>query len=278
MKRIIFTVLYVFCASVAFASDYPMTFKPGSQADSIEWEYRKNGAITNTGQRTSTIGWDTTFTWFLTNDTLYQIIYYTFYPGQDSAISYMEQFGNGASNGGWFVTARYGYLLDTLVVKRYTGGNLTATDTFLNTFGYTDTIPVSSPNYYTIHLTSVVSGSDPLSYICALQTDTTAGVTPPGSNRCAVTFSVVDNAGDPVKNAWASISMVGGNKVDSSGNVVINTIQTKPTDGNGLVTFNLIWSSYLIPSTRYFIKVGQNIGKYVTVPRESSVLIDFSTL
>lgn len=100
-----------------------------------------------------------------------------------------------------------------------------------------------------------------------------------GSQVCAVTVIVLDNAGDAAYNVRVTAYLTRSNLRDSAGYAVANYLQDKKTDVQGRVTFYCRWSSYLIPATKWRFTVrdpavGQT-KKEITVPRQSSYTLEF---
>ena len=100
-----------------------------------------------------------------------------------------------------------------------------------------------------------------------------------GSQVCAVTVVVLDNAGRAAQNVRVSAQLTRGNLRDSAGYAVANFTQNEQTDTLGRATFTCRWSSYLIPATkwRFTVKdpsVGQT-KKEITVPRQASLTLEF---
>lgn len=100
-----------------------------------------------------------------------------------------------------------------------------------------------------------------------------------GSQVCAVTIIVLDNAGEAARNVRASAYLTKSNLKDSAGYAVANYTQEKKTDVLGRVTFYCRWSSYLIPETKWRFTVRDPaVGmtkKEILVPRQSSYTLEF---
>ena len=100
-----------------------------------------------------------------------------------------------------------------------------------------------------------------------------------GSQVCAVTVIVLDNAGEAAHNVRVSAYLLRSNLRDSAGYAVANYLQEKKTDNLGRATFQCRWSSYLIPATKWLFTVkspavGQT-KKKITVPRQTSYTLEF---
>lgn len=100
-----------------------------------------------------------------------------------------------------------------------------------------------------------------------------------GSQVCAVTVVVLDNAGRAARNVLVSARLTRSNLKDSAGYAVANFTQNQRTDYLGRATFSCRWSSYLIPATKWRFTVRDpSVGqtkKEITVPRQTSLTLEF---
>jgi hypothetical protein len=163
------------------------------------------------------------------------------------------------------------------------GNNLVAQGT-TNASGYADLLLVASTDYIMSAVgpdgnywhSGVTKTND-----AGLDKDTVFGWTlsasvPAATQVCATSFVVRKSDGTPHEGVRVTVMMARSNIRDSSGYAVSNIARSDLTDATGTVTFNLRWSSYLIPATDYRITVGipGGVKCTYTVPRETSQTVD----
>lgn len=99
------------------------------------------------------------------------------------------------------------------------------------------------------------------------------------AKTASVVVTVIDNQGQPAENVYVYAELVNDEVVDSAGHLIRNTPQEKKTNALGKATFQCIWSSYLIPATkwRFYTKVSDaQIKQDKTVPRQTSYNVNLS--
>lgn len=103
-----------------------------------------------------------------------------------------------------------------------------------------------------------------------------SGDAPASGKTAAVSIFVTNNDRTPAINVQVSAYLSRSNVVDSAGFPVYNQTQTFFTDSDGKVTFTCIWSSYMIPATKWYFStsVPGTIKKKITIPRETSLTLD----
>lgn len=94
---------------------------------------------------------------------------------------------------------------------------------------------------------------------------------------CNVGINVLNNDGSYAVGVWVTAQLSGSNLIDSAGNPIYNAAWSKKTNDTGHVEFTCVWSSYLIPETKWLFTVqsGGNLRRFVTVPRSDSMTVDF---
>jgi hypothetical protein len=98
---------------------------------------------------------------------------------------------------------------------------------------------------------------------------------------CAVKVYVIKTNGSPANNVPVSMSLnARSNVIDSAGHAILKTVQTERTDSTGSATFVCLWSSYMIPETKWNVNVilpGRALSRSITVPRDTVYTVDFTT-
>lgn len=128
---------------------------------------------------------------------------------------------------------------------------------------------------FNIDTFAIVNDEDSLAilgYDLASTYDVTAQV-------ATVTVQVKLSNGSPATGTDVSAYLLASRIADSSGAVIITRPTTETTDSLGTATFSCIWSSYLIPETKWRFTVQLPSGtkfKDVTIPRQSTYTVDFS--
>lgn len=92
-----------------------------------------------------------------------------------------------------------------------------------------------------------------------------------------VTVGVKTSDNAPAQGVWVSAYPEKSNAVDSSGAAIISTSQSAQTDSLGQVHFTCMWSSYMIPSTKWVVKIESPSGRRPwvdTIPRVSEYTIN----
>ena len=99
------------------------------------------------------------------------------------------------------------------------------------------------------------------------------------SKSAGVSVLVVDNSGFPLPGIQVSAYLTGNNLSDSLGQGIENTPQYETTDSNGSVTFICIWSSYILPPTKWRFTIMSSGGKRKDyfVPRQEYDTLNFNT-
>lgn len=98
------------------------------------------------------------------------------------------------------------------------------------------------------------------------------------SHVCAVSIKVIDGSGQPLPNIMVYANLLRGNLIDSAGMAVGNVSQNQSTNASGIVTFNCIASTWLLPETKWRFTVSQPSGvrfEY-TVPDTSAILVNIN--
>ena len=102
------------------------------------------------------------------------------------------------------------------------------------------------------------------------------------NKSCNVNIQLVDNNGEAAEDVRVTAYLMRSRVVDSAGRIIRNTLQEVTTDSTGVATIPCIWSSYLLPETKWVFKVSDSrIGvfqKPITVPRESNYTLTLSDL
>ena len=96
---------------------------------------------------------------------------------------------------------------------------------------------------------------------------------------CIVSVVVRKSNGDPAENARVTMMPATVSRViDSAGYAIIPIIQREKTDSLGVAQFTCMWSSYMIPETKWNIQVlGYGVGslrRQITVPRDTVYTVD----
>lgn len=98
-------------------------------------------------------------------------------------------------------------------------------------------------------------------------------VSPTLPQTCNVYLFVVNNDGTPAEGVGVSAFITRGRVTDSSGNIYSNDPKYKKTNSSGVVYFTCVWSSYLIPESKWrFTGRAPGVGgfrKDYTVPRQA---------
>lgn len=99
------------------------------------------------------------------------------------------------------------------------------------------------------------------------------------ANYCAVTLTVLNSNGTPAAYVPCTAYLGGHNLADSSGQAISNTLLRERTNSLGVVTFDCMWSSYIVPATDWWFLVHSwsvtGPKKIVTVPRQVSYSVTF---
>jgi hypothetical protein len=115
--------------------------------------------------------------------------------------------------------------------------------------------------------------------VTGIMTDTVMGYNTNASKTCATSVVVYGQDGDPLKNVIVTAQLTGNNLRDSTGNPIGTWIQAVKTDSLGEATFNCLWSSYIIPSTKWRFAVQSplfgNAYKDIAIPRLTAYQVSF---
>lgn len=90
-------------------------------------------------------------------------------------------------------------------------------------------------------------------------------------STCAVSILVVNPDGTAANGIAIMAKIVGSFAIDSTGRAIRNTSQRKKTNAQGYVTFQCIWSSFMIPETKWLFTssaLGGMRQEYI-VPRQA---------
>jgi len=116
-------------------------------------------------------------------------------------------------------------------------------------------------------------------HVTGIMTDTVMGYNTNASKTCATSVVVYGQDGDPLKNVVVTAQLLGNNLRDSTGNPIGTWIQASKTDSTGEATFNCLWSSYIIPSTKWRFAIQSplfgNAYKDIAIPRSTSYQVSF---
>ncbi len=100
---------------------------------------------------------------------------------------------------------------------------------------------------------------------------------PVAGKAATVSVFVFNNDRTAAENVAVSAYLARSKVIDSAGFPVYNQTQTFYTDSDGLVTFTCIWSSYMIPATKWWFSTavpGAVIKKKITIGRETTITLD----
>lgn len=95
----------------------------------------------------------------------------------------------------------------------------------------------------------------------------------------SVVVTVIDNKGDTVVGVWVTAQLIDDDITDSAGHVINNFPQEVKTNALGKAVFECMWSSYIIPATkwRFTTKAAHTeITQDKTVPRQTTYEVDLS--
>lgn len=99
-------------------------------------------------------------------------------------------------------------------------------------------------------------------------------------STCAVTITVLKTDRTPAKGIEITARLARSRIIDSAGFAYRNTTQKKRTNSNGQVTFNCVWSSFLIPQTKWIFSstgLGGLRQEYI-VPRQAVDTLNLAEL
>lgn len=131
-------------------------------------------------------------------------------------------------------------------------------------------------NYWFAIDTIVVSANNDSVALPGYDLASTYGSTP---QVCVVTVNVKLGSGAPASGVNVSAYIRENRVTDSSGAVIIPRAQNEPTDSLGQAVFQCIWSSYLIPETKWRFTATLPSGSKsvdVLIPRQATYTVDFS--
>lgn len=298
IHRYLWLVVLLFCSTMAMATDYHRIFYKTDPCDSIILVHEVAGGV-DSAWWTSCSSVDTSIDKAGLSDGTHNFAVLFYFDGDTVAYSVSEAVVIGAvavdlSGSGLDVLTLYlfdtsgadtvpvasavvslsnlagtPYSYTTTKSGGYTKINFTATDTFL--------VTASKPGYVLPSAeTLIVTGTSTDSlfgYDVALSSPSATAKT------CAVNVIVIGQDGNPFPNVTVTAQLIGNNLSDSSGYPVGTWVQTEKTDDNGSVTFNCLWSSYVLPSTKWRFSVQSplfgNARKEITIPRETAYQVSF---
>jgi len=100
------------------------------------------------------------------------------------------------------------------------------------------------------------------------------------AKTCNVAVVVINSSGAPVPNVKLHAYLERRYLVDSLGQPVLNRTITRTTDSSGVAIFPCLWSSYLVPETKWKImSVDPSLGlsRSLTVPRDTMYILNLLT-
>lgn len=226
------------------------------------------------------------------NDTIdHEVIYKVFYPGG----SYAEYsaFWPGAPGGAsasvnylysWTLDVDY---IDSVRFRLKPGASFAATDSNVLAVPFElpddDSVVVANDVLSILDIVYYYTGGDTLRWptpVVPIESDSAMWAASATAKRCSVTVILKDASGNPVVGARVACYPERRSLRDSTGSSVSAATQRDQTDANGHASFECIWSSYLIPATKYvFTGYSPTAGRFLrieTIPRQSSYVISLT--
>ena len=280
------------CSSEAQATSWNTPAHYAEPQDSVHVAIKTiAGAVRDsvTG-RASVQTYDTT--WTVSDDSAYEVVYYSWADGSDSAATWTWTRDERVLPTGTGPHSVVVYTIDTLgtdtlvpqvrvSVKDTTGktilggGNVLSgndgTITFtLNTGYYTF---VAEKSMYIFGDSAVqISGNVDSLHLDAYNVNATA-------KSASVTVVVARSDNTYYEGVLVSAYLARANVVDSLGRAIVNNIQRVRTNSVGQAVFTCMWSSYMVPATDWIFTVhkpavgGSSIA--LTIPDSSSYTVSF---
>lgn len=261
----------------AYGAGWRVGYKSADNCSSIGLTVYKNGTSWFTSTRNNVWEFDTVIAIADSADTFYQAVFDINRVDADSNATAFYQAGGGTT-GLYKVLAKWEGETDSVRLILDTNGTTYGSHKFIRQ-SHDTTLAIHASKLQTARYNIWYTGETyPVLWTWGKDNRLTkagggiGGACPvavPASN-CAVTVFVVDNAGNPAPGVMVAAYLTGHSLADSLGQAIENTPQYVPTDANGNATFICIWSSYIIPATkwRFTVLSSGNKKKDYTVPRQ----------
>lgn len=286
--------LSLMCVDDAKGADetYTKTIATDGSMDSVFLHFRTNSALDSTDTITGpTDSFDVSWT---TDDSgLNELDLSIFWAGTAQPSSWLIPLNPRrqafCDSFHWIPIARFSDDPDTVFRSYQTNDATAINDTFTDGAGETDSIIDSFHVCDTDRVVVIYFekyNGDPVyttwsdEFPWAIEAVYSPMVSPETTSTCVVTVTVKNNEGVAVEGVYVTAYLPRHNLVDSSGAAIVNTTQYEKTSTYGRAVFQCIWSSYLIPETKWlFATYSRHTGslkQYITVPRDTVHTFDLS--